>query len=144
MTLKYKKPSAAEYLQIRYDCGFGKVSLMESEKSLNNSLFTVSFYHSKELIGFGRIIGDGILYFYIADVLVHPKKRGAGVGNRIIKELLSYLKNKATKSSTIAVISFRNKESFYIKHGFEMCPNDIFGAGLTYPNFFRETLKSLN
>ena len=133
----FKKPSAAAYLQIRDECGFGKVSLKQSETSLNTSLFMVSFYHSNELIGFGRIVGDGVLYFYITDVLVHPTMRGTGVGKSIMMELLAYLNDKANNFSTIAVIAFRNKESFYLKHGFELCPNDIFGAGLTYPMFLQ-------
>ena len=132
-TVELEKPSAVDYAKIRHDCGFGKITLKQAETSLSTSLFMVSLYHLKELVGFGRIVGDGVLYFYIADVLVHPKMQGAGIGGHIMKQVLSYLEKNAMASSTIAVIAFGGKESFYQQHGFELCPNDIFGAGLIYP-----------
>ena len=68
--LRFLKPRPSEYIRIRKECGFGEVSLKQSETCLDNSLFLVSIYDSENLIGFGRVVGDGVLCFYIADVLV--------------------------------------------------------------------------
>lgn len=128
----YDKPEPSEYIQIRSESGFGKISLSQSERSLDNSLFIVSVYQTKKLIGIGRIVGDGVLYFYISDVLISPDIKGKGVGGRIMEELISYLNKTANPLSTISLLAAPNKEDFYTKYGFELCPNEYFGKGLSY------------
>ena len=131
-TLTLDKPHPMAYIQIRKEVGFGEVTLQQSQDSLSNSLFCVSLYQAEKLVGFGRIVGDGVLYFYVSDVLVSPEMKGKGLGNKIMEELLSYLKRSATPLSTIALLSAPNREGFYQKHGFEICPNKYFGKGLSY------------
>lgn len=130
--LKKECPKPSAYIKIRKECGFGEVSTKESETCLDNSLFLVCAYDSKELIGFGRIVGDGVLCFYIADVLVSPKMASRGLGGMIIEALVSYLKEAATPLSTIALLAAPNKEPFYNKYGFDTCPNKYFGKGMSY------------
>lgn len=130
LSLQPPKPSA--YIKIRKECGFGKVSLKQSETCLDNSLFLVSIYDSENLIGFGRVVGDGVLCFYIADVLVSPKMARKGIGKTIMKELMAYLRETANPLSTIALLATPDKEYFYSKHGFEVCPNKYFGKGMSY------------
>ncbi|WP_422860667.1 GNAT family N-acetyltransferase [Flagellimonas sp. S174] len=130
--LKKECPEPSAYIRIRKECGFGEVSLKQSETCLDNSLFFACVYDSKELVGFGRIVGDGVLCFYISDVLVSPKMAGQGVGRMIIAALVSYLKEATTPMSTISLLAAPNKESFYSKYGFEACPNKYFGKGMSY------------
>ncbi|WP_282085308.1 GNAT family N-acetyltransferase [Aquimarina algiphila] len=130
--VKKECPKPSAYIKIRKECDFGEVSPKQSETCLDNSLFFACIYESKELVGFGRIVGDGVLCFYIADVLVSPKMAGQGVGGMIIAALVSYLKEAATPLSTITLLAAPNKESFYSKYGFETCPNKYFGKGMSY------------
>ena len=120
------------YITIREACGFGKISLEQSAESLSNSLFFVTVFHSKKLVGLGRIVGDGTLFFYITDVLVSPEMKGKGIGKTIMKLLISYLEKSAGPSSTIAVLAAPAKEGFYEKFGFTACPNTYFGKGMSY------------
>lgn len=136
--LSLEKPESSDYVKLRKSCGFGKVTPEQSNESLNNSLFFVSILHSNKLVGFGRVVGDGTLFFYITDVLVAPDRAGKGIGGMLMKEILSYLEKEANSLSTIAVIAFRDKEGFYKKYGFEACPNENFGAGLIYPVLFNQ------
>jgi len=46
------------------------------------------------LVGFGRIISDGIIHAYIVDVIIHPKYRGMGYGKYIRTDFLNDLRNK--------------------------------------------------
>ena len=136
--LSLEKPKPLDYLKLRKSCGFGEVTMEQSKESLSNSLFFVSILYSNKLVGFGRVVGDGTLFFYISDVLVSPEMAGKGIGGMLMKEIVSYLQKKANSLSTIAVIAFRDKESFYQKYGFELCPNEHFGAGLIYPLLFNQ------
>jgi GNAT superfamily N-acetyltransferase len=44
------------------------------------------------IVGMGRIIGDGAWYFHIADMAVLPDHQRKGLGDAILKELLSYIR----------------------------------------------------
>ncbi|HAS39241.1 MAG TPA: GNAT family N-acetyltransferase [Microscillaceae bacterium] len=130
--IRLEKPHHLDYIQIRKEVGFGEVSPEQSQQSLDNSLFFVCIYHSEKLMGFGRVVGDGVLFFYISDVMVSPQAKGQGIGSMIMNEIMAYLKKTANRWSTIALLAAPNKENFYTKFGFETCPNKYFGQGLSY------------
>ncbi len=50
------------------------------DTALKHSLFSVIASEDDIVIGSGRIVGDGGLYFYIQDLIVDPKYRNRGVG----------------------------------------------------------------
>ena len=59
MKINYEKPKAEDYVSLRLRSGMGNKDLERSKIAISNSLFTVSLYENEELIGFGRIVGDG-------------------------------------------------------------------------------------
>ncbi|OJJ15375.1 hypothetical protein BKI52_38830 [marine bacterium AO1-C] len=132
LDIRLEKPHYLDYIRIRKEVGFGEVSPEQSQQSLDNSLFFVCVYQAEKLVGFGRVVGDGVLFFYISDVVVSPQAKGQGVGSMLMNEIISYLKKSATRLSTIALLTAPGKEGFYTKFGFEICPNKYFGQGLSY------------
>ena len=134
-TLKLENPPPQEYVHLRALSGFGQITIEQSTESLNNSLFCVSIYHMDKLVGLGRIVGDGVLFFYISDVLVSPHMKGHGIGKTLMKEILTYLEKNVNGLSTVALLAAPHKESFYTQFGFELCPNKYFGQGLSYTKF---------
>ena len=42
------------------------------ETSLKNSIYCVTVKEDDQIVGMGRIVGDGAIYFYIQDIVVHP------------------------------------------------------------------------
>ena len=87
-------------------------------------------FEGEQLAGFGRVVGDGHLYFYIQDLIVAPTYRGRGVGKQIMERLIEEIKNRATSGAMIGLMSAHGKEAFYEKFGFIVRPNDVFGAGM--------------
>ena len=59
-----------------------------SEKALANTMYSVSVYDDDKIIGYGRIIGDGICFLYIHDVMVIPKYQNKKIGSQIMNKLL--------------------------------------------------------
>lgn len=43
---------------------------------------------SGELVGFARAVSDGVWLAYLADVFVHPKHRGHGLGHRLVTTMI--------------------------------------------------------
>lgn len=71
----------------------------------------------KQLIGFGRIICDGIVHALILDVIIHPDMQGKGIGKEVMDKLVS--KCKKHKICDIQLFSAKNKTGFYEKLGFK-------------------------
>ena len=44
-----------------------------AEISLQNSIYCITVKDNNQIIGMGRIVGDGAIYFYIQDIVVHPE-----------------------------------------------------------------------
>jgi hypothetical protein len=70
--LKEKMPGVKEYQSLRSTLGWPAPHGDVVKKSLINSLFCVCAYSGGALVGFGRVVGDGGLYFFIQDVMVEP------------------------------------------------------------------------
>jgi ribosomal protein S18 acetylase RimI-like enzyme len=79
----------------------------------------VALYNDKELIGFGRIIGDGGTVFQVTDVVVLPEYQGKGLGKRIMTELTDYIKEHAPKYSYVSLIADGPADKLYEKYGFK-------------------------
>ena len=80
MPIEYRQPTVAEYMRLRNLVGWWEVDENSTGKALENSLFSVVAIEHGDVIGLGRIVGDGGLYFYIQDLIVHPEFQGKGLG----------------------------------------------------------------
>ncbi|MEM5479986.1 GNAT family N-acetyltransferase [Pseudoalteromonas fuliginea] len=98
--------------------------------SIENSLFWVAVYDTDKLIGTGRIIGDGVMYFYIQDVIVAPSYQKQGIGNLVMTHIEDYLSNTCSNGATIGLLSAHGKESFYTQYGYVKRDGDVLGLGM--------------
>lgn len=80
-----------------------------------------------KLIGMGRLVGDGAMYWYLQEIIVLPEYQGLGIGTMIVEHLVDYaVKNSSTgKFTTIGGVSAKGKEGFYQKLGFDVISNGI-------------------
>jgi ribosomal protein S18 acetylase RimI-like enzyme len=56
--------------------------------SLEGSLAGVIALDSGQVIGMGRLVGDGVKYFYVQDLAVLPAYQGRGIGTALLHRLL--------------------------------------------------------
>jgi len=61
------------------------------EQMLENSFLTIGAWDDDRLIGFARVLGDGLYRALIDDVVVDESYRGKGIGTEIMKRLISRL-----------------------------------------------------
>ena len=126
-------PSVEEYHFFREHVGWGSPDPEASAISLSNALFTVCLEKEGKLIGIGRIVGDGGLFFYIQDLIVLNDHRKNGCGDLIMRALLEYLNQTVKKGAFVGLFSAKNVEGLYEKYGFIERPTDRFGAGMFIP-----------
>ncbi len=125
-------PSVEDFIQFRADCGWGRISDEQGQKALQNSLHAICAFDLDKMIGFGRLIGDGALNYYVQDLIVGPEYRNGIIGSTILDKLLGEVKaNKLDGNCTVGLMAAVGKEAFYDKFGFINRPTEKFGSGMT-------------
>ncbi|NVJ97966.1 MAG: GNAT family N-acetyltransferase [Alphaproteobacteria bacterium] len=124
-------PSADDFIRFRADCGWGELDETVAAKSLAAGLVNVSCFAGDTLVGFGRAVGDGVLYFYLQDIIVHPDWRGKSIGKTIVNALMDEIRKVAPKGATVGLMAADGKEAFYEQFGFKSRPAEGYGAGMT-------------
>jgi ribosomal protein S18 acetylase RimI-like enzyme len=128
LSISYNPPDKIEYYELFESSGWNsqyKLSPGLLFETLKNSWFMACTYNEKKLIGFGRVISDGILHALIVDLIVAPGFQDCGIGKLLLNELVS--KCKSTAIPDIQLFCAKGKEGFYIKQGFKSRPKDAPG-----------------
>jgi len=89
------------------------------ETSLKNSIHCITVKDDEQIVGMGRIVGDGAIYFYIQDIVVHPDYQKNGIGNEIMNILVEYLKTNAPDKEFVGLFASQGKEPFYERYDFK-------------------------
>ena len=92
-TIKESPPSAEDFASLRKLIGWSNPCLSVVQKSIDASLFSATIYLDNNLVGCGRVIGDGAMYFYIQDVIIHPEHQNKGLGSKIMNTLIAHLES---------------------------------------------------
>jgi GNAT superfamily N-acetyltransferase len=128
--LKEKMPGVKEYQSLRSTLGWPAPHGDVVKKSLINSLFCVCAYSGGALVGFGRVVGDGGLYFFIQDVMVELDFERQGIGDLIMDSIMNFLRVTAPPEAFIGMIASRGTKDLYKRYGFHKRPED--GPGMLY------------
>ncbi len=118
---------AEDFIRLRIEAGFAEIPVKHARKALQNGLINVSAIYNGELVGMGRLVGDGAMYWYLQEIIILPKFQRKGIGTMIVNHLVDYAKaNSVTgKFTTVGGVSAKGKEPFYDKMGFEIISNGI-------------------
>lgn len=71
-----------------------------------------------EAIGFALVLGDGLSFFYIKDVMVHPDWQRRQVGSSIMREVKRWLEANAPDGALVGLFTSDNLAPFYQQTGF--------------------------
>lgn len=87
-------------------------------RSLDASLLGAVALDGERAIGMGRVVGDGVLYFYIQDVVVDPDYQGRGIGQRIVEALLQGIRHVAPAHAFVGLFATDAALPLYERNGF--------------------------
>lgn len=88
--------------------------------AIKQSWYTYSVYDEEQLIGFGRVICDGIVHALILDLIILPEYQRNGLGKVILERLVDKCKQHQIRD--IQLFSTEGKAEFYKKSGFTERP----------------------
>ena len=119
-------PEVGDYCRLRSVAGMSPKTLEAARKGLPNTLYGVSLQRDGEVIGMGRIIGDGGCFYTVVDVAVAPPYQGQGLGKRIMKALDEWLRHNAEPSAYVTLVADGEARHLYAKYGFvETAPASV-------------------
>ncbi len=132
ITIRENVITVSEYLDIRNQVNWKELLPNQAEKALANSLYTVGAYEDDQLIGMGRIVGDGAVICYVQDLIVIPKYQHRQVGSLLLSTLIEYVEQLRMEHSEmmLCLMCAKGREPFYMKHGFVARPNEALGPGM--------------
>lgn len=93
--------------------------------AISNSWYVVSAVSENKLVGFGRVVSDGILHAMIYEMIIDPDYQLKGIGAEILKRLL--LKCNENNIRDVQLFCAKGKKLFYEKYGFVSRPDDAPG-----------------
>ncbi len=112
-------PDPETFLRLRAAAGMRPRSVKGASKGLGQELFSVVLRLEKsgEIVGMGRIVGDGGTIFVICDMMVIESFQKKGGGTMIMDAIMGYLLEEAPPNSYINLMA--DVDGFYEKWGFE-------------------------
>lgn len=84
-------------------------------RALEASWAVLGVWEDDQLVGFGRLISDGVYRALLDDIVVDKSQRGAGIGGEIVRRLLE----RAADIEEVCLSTGPNLEGFYGAHGFK-------------------------
>lgn len=113
-------PRSAEYLALRAAAGLSPMSEEGAALGLPASWSSVCVRLDGELIGMGRIVGDGGLFLFVVDIAVTPAWQGKGLGRRIMQALMDDVHARAPSRTMVGLIADGTAHELYAKFGFRL------------------------
>ena len=84
ITLIENDISLEEYLTLREKVGWKKLTDKQAAHALANCLYKVKAVDADgQVVGMGRVVGDGAVVCYIQDLIVIPQVQAQGIGSGI-------------------------------------------------------------
>ncbi len=127
-------PTVEEYMSFRKIIGWDNISEEGSRLGPDHSLHAVCAECDGRLIGFGRVVGDGVKHFYIVDMIVLPEFHKLGIGSRIMENLMGYISDHAEKGSFVGLMAAKGASRFYEKFGFKVRSQEMPGMCMVWGN----------
>ncbi len=133
ITLIENEITVSEYLMLREKVQWRSLTENQAELALRNCLYNVKAMDTAgNVLGMGRVVGDGAVICYIQDLIVVPEAQKQGIGSSIIKALKSYVVSIQEEGSTMmfCLMCAKGRERFYEEHGFLARPTETLGPGM--------------
>jgi len=123
-----KPPALTAYHRLFETTGWNQTYRVDADelyRAISSSWYVLSVYDNDDLVAFGRVISDGVLYAVICDLIVRPAYQGQGIGSALMERLID--RCRLHQIRVVWLFSAKGKSSFYKNFGFVERPVDAPG-----------------
>ncbi len=117
-TVTVEIPGIEDYCRLRRVAGLTPRSEKAAAAGLPNTVVAVLVRHDAEVVGMGRVMGDGLCY-QVVDIAVEPAHQGRGLGKAIMSTLMKELRQLAPAEAYVSLIADGDAKHLYAQYGFE-------------------------
>ncbi len=122
-------PRLAEYQQLRAETGRPERTDQQAVGALLGSWASCSVRApGGDVVGMGRVIGDGGWYFTIADLATRPGYQSQGLGGRVLDWLPTQVRLRAPADPTVIAVADPPARGLLEQAGFQVIGR--YGAGM--------------
>lgn len=118
-------PGVEDYCRLRVAAGMSPKTPEAARRGLPNTLYGVSLLHDGEVVGMGRIIGDGGCFYTVVDIAVAPAYQKRGLGKRIMTDLDAWLRANTLDSAYVNLAADGDAKHLYAQFGFIETPLSV-------------------
>jgi len=128
--LQLQVPAVEEYLALRIAAGLSAMSAEGAREGLARSWCAVCVRIDGELIGMGRVVGDGGLFLFVVDIAVTPAWQRRGLGRCIMQALMEQVHARAFSYTQVGLIADGPAHLLYEQFGFRSVAPESQGMSL--------------
>lgn len=119
VTLQDRLPTADEHRRLAEAVGWGHAFDWPSlPASLAGSTLGVVAVEGDAVIGMARVVGDGVKYFAVQDVVVLPGHQGRGTGRALLDRVLDRIAERAPATAFVSLFATQEGGTLYRAAGF--------------------------
>lgn len=124
-------PGADEFRALRIRAGLSPKTADAAARGLAGTLHAVCARVGDDLVGMGRIVGDGGLNYEVVDIAVDPDQQRKGIGYGVMERLMAWVHDNAPESAYVSLIADDHAPALYAKFGFEPTAPKSIGMSIT-------------
>jgi GNAT superfamily N-acetyltransferase len=117
-------PTVDEFVELVRRVGWPSPPRDVCERALGGSLAAVCALDGGELVGMGRLVGDGAMYCFAVDVVVDPGAQGTGIG-RALMDRLQGLAAERRLALRLDLVAAPDVVPFYRRLGYSKLDSDL-------------------
>jgi GNAT superfamily N-acetyltransferase len=128
LTFSNEIPPTDQFWELFQATGWNEnyhLSAAQLGQAIRGSWFVVAGYDDGNLVGFGRLVSDGVLHAMIYELIVAPPYQNQGLGSQILARLIGKCQEHHIRD--IQPFCARGKRAFYEKRGFASRPEEAPG-----------------
>lgn len=113
-------PGVEDYLRLRRESGLTPRTTEQATLALPGSWRACHVTHGADgnVVGMGRVIGDGGWHFHIVDMAVLPAHQRQGIGDAVLTWLLAQIREAAPPQAFVSLMADPPGRRLYANHGF--------------------------
>jgi ribosomal protein S18 acetylase RimI-like enzyme len=125
-------PPLDDYLTLRREAGLSPRTREQAAAALPGGWAACHVIHKAtgQVVGMGRLIGDGGWYFHVIDMAVLPQHQRRGLGDAVLGALLAEVRTRAPVGAYVNLLADPPGVRLYERHGFQATAPGSVGMAL--------------